>query len=571
MDLLRWLDEPDPVKGISIAQDRDGWTRYSYADLARLVAGAAEQIDEQREHDALVVAFVMPSGIEFVAGFFGALLAGATPSALAPPTPLEPAKEYAARLATYLRATGAGLVLTTDDLFAVVLQATEQAGLGRPRTLALRRSSIISPKAPADVALLQFTSGSTGTPRGVRLSWENLQSNIAAIGGEWLGMTRDQGFASWLPLFHDMGLTGCLLTPILHGMDLQLMRPEQFIRDPARWLRCFDAGGATLGCAPTFGFAYARKRVRLEDLQGVDLSAWRGSVIAAERLDAGVMRRFIEHFAPLGLRRTFFAPAFGLAEATLAVTGHRPDVVPKAVRPGWDELRFGGPAAAELEALPYDDVAIEGSARWVVSSGSPLPETTVTIVDDDGHELTDGLLGEITVRGPGVALGYHDSRCTPDARLGDGIVHTGDAGFVVDCELYVLGRIGDGLKVRGRNVYVEDLEARLSQLPNLNRFNCAVIAGRDGEGDAVIALAECPPGPWCPLAAALLRSEVGEDARVEVLSGRGSILRTTSGKPRRRLIWQRFLAGELPAEPVDLDPALWLADRDPQAVASTVE
>jgi len=395
----------------------------------------------------------------------------------------------------------------------------------------------------AELALLQFTSGSSGTPKGVRVSPDNLAANVRAIHG-WLGVTPEDSCSSWLPLYHDMGLIGTFLGSVVGQIDLWLMTPLDFLRSPARWLETHGKHGVSITTAPNFGYGYAASRVRETDLAGYDFSGWRVAMSGAERVDPGVANRFANRLAPYGFRPSAFTPCYGMAETTLAVCGVVPGTGARIVRTAGPLVAGERVAVADKGTLGVDEPA--DPARWITSCGTPVPETAVTIVDDQGGVLPEGSFGEIRVAGASVALGYQSP--DPDASApftAEGLL-TGDAGFLFDGELYVVGRIGDSLKVRGRKVHAEDLEAALAQVPGVPAGRCAVALGAaEGRGRAV-AVVEAPDDSWLPAALTMLRTGLDESVAVTVVRARrGTIPRTSSGKPRRRLMWQQAADGTL--------------------------
>lgn len=548
--LLEWLEDPDAGRGLHFAGD-DGWSSEPYPRLARLVAGTGAELIDLRLPAESRVCIVLPSGLEFVSAFLGTLYAGGTPCPIVPPNILQDPDEYVTHAADIMRAARPALVVADRDLRPLVNRAAERAGLAqRVQILSFESEGAPpGPRPPAELALLQFTSGSTGPPRGVRVPRESLEGNLEMI-WRWLGMTRADGTVSWLPLYHDLGLIGCLLTPIAHQSSLWVMRPEQFVRDPARWLEPLGRGQAVITAAPSFGYGFAARRIPPERLEGLDFSAWRGAVAAADRLDPAAMARFTSRLEPHGFDRRAILPAYGLAEATLAVSALYPGAVTRALRLDWSSIAFGEEVAVEDEALVCDPEIGDGSG-WLLSCGVPHPGVSVSIVDDDGRPLPDGHLGEVAVRGEYLAAGYDGD---PGDRAGtflDGELRTGDAGFLHRGDLFVVGRMGDSLKVRGRTVYMEAVEARLATATGLSPGRCVVFGGADEDAGTLVALVEEEPGPWVEPAAQALESAAGADAGIKILAGpRGSIERTSSGKPRRRPMWQRLLEQRLEAEVV---------------------
>jgi acyl-CoA synthetase (AMP-forming)/AMP-acid ligase II len=547
--LIDWLDEPRAGHGFHFATD-DGWSFWDYPRVASYVASAARQIEELRRQEHGAVVIVARSGVDFVAAFLGALVAGNTPSPLAFPAFARDRQRYVEHAAGILATAQPALILADAAVHDIVADAATLAGIpDGPERLELEHGeSTPYRRRPAELALLQFTSGSSGNPRAVRVTWSNLEANIAQI-RRWLRMTPEDHTPTWLPLYHDMGLIGCFLTPMVNQSDVWILRPEQFIADPIRWLECFGSRGAQLTASPNFGFAVAGKRVSDEALEGMDFSNWRAAIVGAERLDAAVLNAFAERLAPFGFRPQAFLPAYGLAEATLAVTGLSMSQVPRVVRPDWSTARFGEEIPVEEETDLLDTEAIGNGEGWVVGCGPPHPEIRVAITDEDGSDLPDASLGEISVEGPTVADGYLGAGGT--SSFEGGRLRTGDAGFTLDGELFVLGRLGDSVKIRGRTVFVEDLEARLATVDGVRKGRCVVLAGSDGIAEYVVAVFEQPAGDWIDGVIGILATAAADAAKIEVFTGEpGAIERTSSGKPRRRVMWQQFLEGRLEAEPV---------------------
>jgi acyl-CoA synthetase (AMP-forming)/AMP-acid ligase II len=319
------------------------------------------------------------------------------------------------------------------------------------------------------------------------------------------------------------------------------MRPEQFIREPLRWIECFGRLGATLTAAPTFGYAYAAKRLRPEQLDGMSFERWRACIVGAERVDPVALAAFTALLEPHGFRAAALLPAYGLAEATLSVSGLSLDEVPQAIKPDWDTMTFGMPVRVAASAR-VGDPTIDDGAGWLVSCGTPHMGTSIEIIGEDRRALPPGCLGEIVVRGPSVARGYirAGSGETTFSRSG---VRTGDAGLIMDGSLYVVGRMGDRIKVRGRHRYAEEIESVLTAIPGVPTGRCVVVPGVDRTDRlSLVAIVEASPGDWIARVEAALHREVGGDSLIEVRCVEpGSIPRTSSGKPRRRMLWRQLL------------------------------
>jgi fatty-acyl-CoA synthase len=554
MTLLQWLDDPASERGISFYHSNGGWARSSYDELAASTIATSDAVAAAGpETGGEVVPILLSTGPKFVSAFFGVLRAGHTPCPLAPPTFLDDRDAYLDHLGAILAVADPALAICDPDLTAVMRAAAGRAG-SAPRLIHLggdARGAGGGSAGAAEIGLLQFTSGSSGRPRGVQVGTRNLEANMRMI-GQWLELEPGDAAASWLPLYHDMGLIGAMLTPVARGMDAMVMAPEQFVREPRLWLECLGKLGATCTASPSFGFAYVNKRLREGDLDGLDLSGWRIAIAGAERLDVGALARFARFAARAGFRAETFAPAFGMAEATLAVTGVPLDEAPRALRLDWSTVRLGRELRLVDSARLDDCDRIGDGIGWVLDCGTPLDGVGLRIVDESGEELPERHLGEIVVSGPTVALGYcADGRASGDSSFHGDSVTTGDAGFVEDGRLYVLGRMADGLSLRGRNIYAEDLDVVVAGCDGVSRGRSVVFTGLASRGPAIVAVVEGEPGSWTEPVGRSLSREVGTDAVVYVLAaGHGGIARTSSGKPRRREMFRRFVSGELDAATV---------------------
>lgn len=545
--LLDWLHAPDGTRGIRFAEPGDEWTFVGYDVLAHKARQFAFVLEQRGIGVGDTVVLLHPSRQWFGAALFASLIVGATPIPVAPPTAFQDAALFETHLANILRISSPRAVVTTDVLAPMVVRC----GAGHETVLTTTPAEDgptlpVPASPPGELALLQFTSGSSGMPRGVEVSVANLESNVDAI-RLWLAMTPADPTASWLPLYHDMGLIGCFLTPIINGSDLWSMRPEDFIRSPTRWLRCFGAHGCRLTAAPTFGLAYVLRRVRADKLDDLDFSQWRALIVGAERVDPEVLDTFSELLAPAGFDPRALLPAYGLAESTLAVTGSRLEEVVHRRSVGRRSLVFGSAVGTRGGGDPVEE-------RAVVGCGRPLGRAGVEIVDESGAVVGPGILGEIVVTGPSVARGYvPGSSASSSTSFDGGRLRTGDAGFVDDAgELYVIGRVGDSVKVRGVSLFAEDVEAALALETDVPPDRLAVLLGvLDGRETVAVLVESGPKTALQPIVETATRLAAG--ARLLVLScRRGEIARTSSGKPRRRPMWLRLLEGAT-AHPVEFD------------------
>ncbi|WP_169317446.1 AMP-binding protein [Actinacidiphila oryziradicis] len=537
MSILGWLSAPTPGRGVWLAGERDGWERVEYAVLAADARAVAADLAARGVGRGDVVAIALPGSRDGLAALYGAWAAGACATML--PVPGYGAgAEYTAHTAAILEQARPAVTFA-DAESAPLLEGVAQVSEVRRDGVGVE--TLVE---PGGVAVLQFTSGTTRSPRAIQVTWDNIVSNFGVL-YRWMEWKDGDGMASWLPFNHDMGLLACVMTAARQG-DLWLMRPDQFIRGPERWLSCLGPGKASHAGSPSFGFGYVARRVRPEQWAELDLSGWRSAIVGGEVPDPGALRAFAAAAAPAGFDPAGIHPAYGLAENTSAVTAGAVGRPGRVVRPDWERMQFGEPVHVVETGLllpPADAVTSEAGdgAGWLAGQGWPIPvdEVEVRIADGEGKPLPEGSLGEIVITGRSVAVGY-----VGDEPF-DGLLHTGDAGFVHDGDLYVLGRMGDSLKVRARTVYVEDLEFKAREAAGLNRLAVVSMSDRGRPGIAVFAEAE--PGPWADKVNQALRTELGPDPEIAVIAGEhGLICRTSSGKPQRRVMWQLWSAGKLP-------------------------
>jgi fatty-acyl-CoA synthase len=429
--------------------DPDGSTHLSYDEIASRAASASQDLSDRGVKPGDTVAVVIESTPAGVAALLAVWLAGATVMSLPPP----PRRGKDEALPLYKEAFGdllrsCVLVLGSSrlqDALAPEHEVTDTASLdfssGRP-----------APDVEvAEVALIQFTSGSTGTPRGVVLHSTTIASHTAAI-CEAVDFHPEDGDScvSWLPLYHDMGLIGMLLSPMNRRGPLVLMTPSVFARDPGAWMRKCAETGATVTCAPDFAYRLAARVSRFGKPIG-DLSALRVCLCGAERVQWATMEAFAEAFEDKGLRWEALKPVYGMAETTLAIS------------------------------FPPNDRGPRRSRGDVVALGHPLPGIEVRIDDSSGTDV-----GRIGLKGPWMFDSYLTSQGRVEAFDEDGWFWTNDVGFVEDGELFVLGRTDEAVIVRGRNVFAEDVEAIATWAPGVEAIGAA--AFRAAEGDDRFAL-----------------------------------------------------------------------------------
>ena len=513
------------------------------------------------------VAIVLPTSPAFMDAFFGVLLAGAVPVPLYPPVRLGRLAEYHAATSRMISAVGARLVLVNGRTRAFLGETIERArpSLGWRSAESLTSGSEEALEVDVDpdaLGLIQFSSGSTADPKPVALSHRQLMAQLSALRALLPPEGRfPQLGVSWLPLYHDMGLIGCLLLAVYYPGPLVLIPPEHFLARPALWPRAISRHRATLSVSPTFGFGVTAKRVRDEDLAGADLSSWQLAVCGAEPISVRALQAFSRRFAPFGFDPSALRPVYGLAEASLAVTFVAPGRTVKTL--GVDPARLA--ASGEVT---------EGT-RPIVSVGTPVPGCEVEVRGDDGRTVPERRAGRIHVRGPSVMSGYFQQPEAGARSIVGGWLDTGDLGFVANGELYVCGREKDLVIIRGANHVPQEFEECLEGLNGV-RAGCAVALGfvPEGEDDEqLLVLAERPTGAadvdderTADLIHRAILERTGVRPHTVRLLDPGALPRTSSGKPRRSEALRRFVANGL-APPRRVGPAGLVAELVRSALA----
>ncbi|MEU5427435.1 AMP-binding protein [Streptomyces olivoreticuli] len=498
-----------------------------YAQAGRLACGLLERGVRPGER----VAIALPTSIDFARALFGVLAAGAVPVPVPPPARFASLEIHMRRIVIAMRQSKVRVVLsdaTLGSLLGPVLGG-DGAEFRVLDIATVPASSAVYADVAADApALIQYTSGTSEDPKGVVLSHANLLANVEAI-TKGIGLTDADVGCCWLPLFHDMGLIGALLSAVLAGADTCLMPPEDFLRDPGRWLRIISRHRVTLSAAPNSGYLHALRKVPAEAVRELDLSSWRLTLNGAEPVDAELMRRFSAHFAPAGFRPTAFLPVYGLAEGSLAVT-----IPPtgREVRSVWVRRDLLGEGIVEFGDRD------SGLCREIASVGVPVTGTEVRLVGEDGGVLhSEAAVGEIHIRGTSVMRGYEANEPATRATVHDGgWVSTGDLAFREGGELFVAGRKKEMIIVFGQNYYASDIESVVCRLPGVTNHGAlaATVPFADGDGLVVmVETRESEPYARSELVARVryaVSSELGITPREVVLVRKGRLPRTSSGK-----------------------------------------
>jgi len=537
-------------------------TMLSYAEILQRALGVAGALQRLGLHRGDRVALILPTGPAFYDAFFGASLAALVPVPLYPPVRLGRLDEYHTRTAAMLGACQARVVITDGQIRRILgpTIATARPELGCITLDTLGRDALQGalPDRVDDLALIQFSSGTTREPKPIRLTHRQVLANAALILDQILtsypeGPELTHRGVSWLPLYHDMGLVGCVMVALLHPGELTLIPPELFVARPVVWLRAISTYGGTISPAPNFAYSLCLNRISDEEMAGIDLSSWRLALNGAEPVTPGVLRRFAERFARHGLRPEALTPVYGLAEATLAVTFTpvtRPFTTCRFQR------RLLGQGTAQEAGEPRGD---DHDTETLVSLGHPLEGFELRVVDDAGRRQGEDVVGRILVRGPSVMQGYHSMPQATAAALVDGWLDTGDLGFLHRGELFLYGRAKDIIILAGRNHAPQQVEQALEGLEGL-RSGCVAAVGvvpPGGDAEELVLLVERDRHSRLP-AKAITRSARDRVAeRTGLIASRvlllepGTLPRTSSGKIRRAEARRLLVADALrPPRPV---------------------
>ncbi len=477
-------------------QDNDQRRTLSYADLDRRARSVAKILLKHVAPGERAL-MMYPAGLEFIEAFLGCLYAGVIAVPAYPPK----RNRNAERILSIAEDCRPALLLGTSGTLGLIEGQTD-ALAAKPALLAtdliLDDPALDLPEPkPSDTAFLQYTSGATGSPKGVIVSHANLVENERCI-QQAFQQTADSVVCGWLPAFHDMGLIGTILQPLYLGCHSVLMSPSAFIAKPLRWLQAMSEFRATSSGAPNFAYEHCLKLIRPDDCRDLDLSRWEIAFNGAEPVRESTLRRFAERFAPCGFSPRAFFPCYGLAEATLFVSGGQVREWPRVERLSTRALEDGYAHTSESDE----------ASKSVVSCGPVARGTKVRIVDPDTClELPPDRIGEIWVRGASVSEGYWGNpaatRRAFHARLADGtrrtggdpssFLRTGDLGFLRDGELFVTGRLKDMVIIGGRNIYPQDVERLIEnhlQRPQPNSVAAFGLELRGAEQLAVVIEAD---------------------------------------------------------------------------------
>lgn len=525
------------------------------ADHAAKIGGALLELG-LRKGDRL--ALVIIDNEEFIRVFLAALRVGIIPVPIYPPHSLTQVSQYMDRVNHILVSCDARVVVASSRVCMLFGGLTASNGVQR-RVIPVSDLYGYGDRAPwfdikpDDVAFLQYTSGSTSQPKGVTLTHRNLMANITRFMDDGLQVHDEDTGVSWLPLYHDMGLIGFVLGPMVYQRRIHFISPIAFLKRPSLWLRLISRERAAISFSPAFGFALCCKRAPLSELEGVDLSSWRASGSGGEPIRAEVMNRFAKMYAPLGFRAEAHLPTYGLAESSLAVTFSPLGEGVISTRFDLRELVENQWAVVAENDDDKDTIELTSCGRWFKDH-----DLGIFAIDDSLSQtrLDNGRLGEIRIKGPSVMQGYwNDEETTQQAYAGD-MLKTGDIGFLHEGNVYVCGRLKEVIIVSGRNYFPQDIEWTVSRDPGIRRGNVIAFgigalgtASSEREQESLVILAERRAGVEQTDAEIVqrvheqVRRDVGIEAHEILLLEPGRLPKTSSGKLQRLAARDMYLRG----------------------------
>jgi fatty-acyl-CoA synthase len=555
IDILDRLGTEGDERGHTYVK-ADGTEKFvGYATLERDVKARGRQLlgTGLRKGDRL--ALIIPDADEFVLTFLGAVSAGIVPVPLYPPLALGKLDAYIDTTTRILNAAQADLLVTTKQVEKVLWTVMPRVPSLRDiltidAVAALPEAASPPPKiSPYDTLFLQFTSGSTAEPKGVVVTHESMVANVKAVIFDGLEAKTEKDIGvSWLPLYHDMGLIGFVLAPLLVRIAIVFIPTMEFVRRPTLWMDVVSRHRGTLTFAPNFAFARVTKRAGDKDLARWDLSCLRVVGCGAEPIHAGTMQAFVDKFSRAGMKPEAMLPCYGMAEATLAMSfvGHE------------DRIKVDVIDADRCHENQRAVPAKNGAATLaLVSCGKAFPGHEIGIFDEEGRRLPERRIGEIRFRGPSVTAGYYENlEATRKAFLPDGWLCTGDLGYLAGGEVYISGRRKDILIVHGRNYYPQGIEWQVEEVEGIRKGNVVAfsVPGEGSEEVVVVAeTTEADPAKRLALGQRVKSHLNGTLSLVPadvVLLGVGQLPKTTSGKLQRRKTREQYLKETLGTEGV---------------------
>jgi fatty-acyl-CoA synthase len=565
-------EKEDPRAGFTFLKpDGSEQRHYPFSELLHATRVRGHQLVRKGLGKGDRVALVLPDPEDFVLTFLAATCAGMVPVPMFPPLSLGKLEAYLETAERILRASRSRVLVTSKKVQHVLWTLVDRVPsleevLCVEELPELKLNGHQLPTvSPEDPAFLQFTSGSTSMPKGVVVSHRSLGANLRGIMEHGLKIRPSEDVAiSWLPLYHDMGLIGFMLSPLCWGVATVFIPTLSFVKHPTIWLETVSKYKGTLSFAPNFAYALARRRTSPEKRAKLDLSRVRAFGCGAEPNHPGTLRAFAEYFEPAGLRPECMLPVYGMAEATLAMSfcplsePMRVDVIDATA---YAEKGIAAPAqltdaARQMQNEP-NQALLDPSQLQVleyVSCGFPFPEHGIRIIGEDGRELPDRHVGEVVFMGPSIAEGYFENpEASAQVFRPDGL-RTGDLGYLCNGELFVTGRKKDIIILNGRNYDPQTIEWLCADIEGVRKGNIVAFSRPAQHSEELVVVAETRPDADTDsirqAVVAKVRAEIGLNVADVVLLAAGELPKTSSGKLQRAKTRAQYLDASLGAEGV---------------------
>ncbi len=540
------------VRGLNFHNPRGQLARaYPYAELRTDALAAARRLVAAGMSPGDRIALIADTGPEFAALFFGCIYAAVWPVPLPLPTSFGGKDAYVDQLAVQLKSADPRWLVYPLELAAMAGEAARVSGVeGLDWESFGQRPApdVAMPKAsPDDIAYLQYSSGSTRFPHGVAVTHRALLNNLSAH-SHGMEVCETDRCVSWLPWYHDMGLVGCLLSPVANQVSTDYLKTEDFARRPLAWLDLISRNaGTTLSYSPTFGYDICARRVssQMHVADRFDLSRWRVAGNGADMIRPDVMQAFVDAFGEAGFQARAFLPSYGLAEATLAVS----------IMPPGEGIRVELVEESELSGMATD-AASPKRFRSIVNCGKAVKDMLIEVREDEGAVLPDSVIGKVWASGPSIMHSYFRDEVSTAACLKEGWLDTGDMGYLSKGYIFVVGRAKDMIIINGKNHWPQDIEWAVEQLPGFKSGDIAAFAITTKTGEETpVVLVQCRSSDDAERTR--LRDTIREKVRaitgmnciVELVPPR-SLPRTSSGKLSRAKARNLYLSGDI--QPFDL-------------------
>lgn len=527
----------------------------TYGELLAGAAGTARALQQAGIQPGEVVILILPHGENLVYGFWGAVLHGAVPAIMPFLTEKLSPEHYRASLSSLFEITAPAAVITYASFLEEVqaaLPADQETGHSGSSVRAVLVTEEIEPlirpdfdqlpgmqRRPEDIVLLQHSSGTTGLQKGVALSHQAVFNQLESY-QQALELRPDDVIVSWLPLYHDMGLIAGFILPILLRVPLVLLSPFDWVRAPYRLMQAVHQFRGTLSWLPNFAYNFCAQKIRDQQLEGVDLSSWRAVINCSEPMYLSSHQMFAERFAPYGLRPQALATSYAMAENVFAVTQGgigAPVTVDRISQPAFSREHLARPPGPDEPALP------------MLSAGRPIEGVQVRILDEQHSELPERQVGEIALHSHCMLTGYYNRPDLTEKAFHDGWYLTGDLGYLAEGEVYVTGRKKDLIIVGGKNVYPQDIETLVNEVPGVypGRVSVFGVLNEKSGTEDVVVVAEAEMDDqqeWGPLADRVrLAVNTGSDIvlrHVKIVE-RNWLIKTSSGKISRSANREKYL------------------------------